>query len=74
MLAYRKFNKNLNDLNFLFLVVTSTDYTDPGRKQEEDVLGYAYANFYRRSPAFGGTVEILIYLDPIEKGLGIGKK
>lgn len=70
----QKLYNEVLDQNLPFLVVTTTDNTDPGRDQQEDILGYAYANFYRRLPAFGGTVEILIYLDPNETGLGIGKK
>ena len=62
----------VHDQDLPFLVVTSEnpDATD----NKEDILGYAYANYYRRLPAFGGTVEVLIYLDPNATGQGIGEK
>lgn len=56
-----------------FLIVT-VDNGDDCVHKKKDILGYAYANFYRRLPAFGGTVEILIYLDPKATGQGIGEK
>ena len=55
------------DQDLPFLVVTlDSDH-------EEEILGYAYAQNFRQLAAFGGTVEILIYLDPDATGQGIGK-
>lgn len=45
--------------------------TDTDRKH--GILGFAYARNFRQLPAFGGTVEIFIYLDPAATGRGIGK-
>ena len=55
------------DQDLPFLVVT----LDTDRKR--DILGFAYALNFRQLPAFGGTVEIFIYLDPAATGQGIGK-
>ena len=52
------------DLPFL-IATTSNDH-------KEEILGYAYANYYRRLPAFGGTVKVLIYLHPDATGRGVG--
>ena len=56
------------DQDLPFLVVTRDDHYKHG------ILGYAYACNFRQLPAFGGTVEIFIYLDPAATGRGIGKK
>ncbi|MBJ6988507.1 MULTISPECIES: GNAT family N-acetyltransferase [unclassified Devosia] len=37
------------------------------------VVGYAYASFYRPRAAYRFTCEDSIYLDPAEKGRGLGK-
>ena len=55
------------DQDLPFLVVTTDDH------HKRDILGYAYACNFRQLPAFGGTVEIFIYLDPAATGRGIGK-
>ena len=68
----RLFN-SVADQNLPFLVVTASNDSNAPRNQEE-ILGYAYAHFYRRLPAFGGTVEILVYLDHTATGQGIGEK
>ena len=62
----------VNDQELPFLVVTCDNPDSAFNK--EDIIGYAYANYYRRLPAFGGTVEVLIYLDPNVTGQGIGEK
>ena len=64
---------SVHDQGLPFLVVTASNDDDPARRRE-DILGYAYAHFYRRLPAYGGTVEVLIYLDPSVRGQGIGEK
>ena len=69
----RLYNDTL-DQDLPFLVVTRNDNHDPAQNREDDIVGYAYAHYYRRLPAFGGTVEILIYLDPDATGQGIGEK
>ena len=56
------------DQDLPFLVVTSNDH------HKQKILGYAYACNFRQLPAFGGTVEIFIYIDPAATGRGIGKK
>ena len=40
---------------------------------EGAVVGYAYATPFRDRPAYAGTVEDSIYLDPAWTGRGIGK-
>ena len=55
------------DQDLPFLVVTRDD------SHKDEILGYAYACNFRHLPAFGGTVEILIYLDPAITGRGIGQ-
>ena len=60
------------DQDLPFLVVTLSNEHESTR-HEEEILGYAYAHFFRQLPAFGSTVEILIYLDPNATGRGIGK-
>ena len=55
------------DQDLPFLVVTLND------DRRAKILGYAYASNFRQLPAFGGTVEILIYLDRDATGHGIGK-
>ena len=55
------------DQDLPFLVVTGDD------NHKNDILGYAYARGFRQLPTFGGTVELLIYLDPAATGRGIGK-
>ncbi|UFN49984.1 N-acetyltransferase family protein [Roseomonas sp. OT10] len=37
------------------------------------VLGYAYAGTYRARPAYRGTVENSVYVDPVAQGQGIGR-
>ena len=56
------------DQDLPFVVVTLDD------DDKHDILGYAYACNFRQLPAFGGTVEISIYLDPAVTGRGIGTK
>lgn len=73
ILYMQKLYNSVLDQDLPFLIVTISNDHNPARK-EEDIIGYAYANFYRRLPAFGGTVEILIYLDPNATGQGIGKR
>lgn len=73
ILYMQKLYNSVLDQDLPFLIVTISNDHTPARK-EEDIIGYAYANFYRRLPAFGGTVEILIYLDPNATGQGIGKR
>lgn len=70
----QKLYNEVLDQGLPFLVITTTDNSDSTRNKQEAILGYAYANFYRRLPAFGGTVEILVYLDPNQTGLGIGTR
>ncbi len=43
---------------------------EPGHEQ---VLGYAYANFFRLRPAYRFTVENSIYIDPVAQGRGVGR-
>jgi phosphinothricin acetyltransferase len=38
-----------------------------------EVLGYAYASFYRTRPAYRFTVEDSVYVDPAAQRRGIGK-
>ena len=52
-----------------FLVVTVSNTHEP-TDNKEDVLGFAYARYFRGLPS---TVEILIYLDPDATGQGVGK-
>ncbi|KAL9124813.1 MAG: hypothetical protein Q9175_008172 [Cornicularia normoerica] len=73
LLYMQKLYNSVLDQDLPFLVVTASDDHNPPRN-EEDILGYAYAHFYRRLPAFGGTVEILLYLDPTATGQRIGEK
>ena len=61
------------DQDLPFLVVTTSNDQKP-TPSKEDILGYGYAHCYRRQPAFGGTVEIVIYVDPSATGQSIGKK
>ena len=42
-------------------------------EQDGDLLGYAYASFYRPRAAYRFTCEDSIYLDPEETGRGLGK-
>lgn len=42
-------------------------------EEHDRVVGYAYAAPFRDRPAYGGTVEDSIYLDPHFTGRGIGK-
>ncbi|QQR39140.1 GNAT family N-acetyltransferase [Devosia rhizoryzae] len=42
-------------------------------EREGRTVGYAYASFYRPRAAYRFTCEDSIYLDPEEKGRGIGK-
>ncbi|CAD6569699.1 MAG: hypothetical protein ASARMPREDX12_002886 [Alectoria sarmentosa] len=69
----RLYNDTL-DQDLPFLVVTTNDNHDPAHNKEDDIVGYGYAHYYRRLPAFGGTVEILIYLDHNATGQGNGEK
>ena len=55
------------DQDLPFLVVTRDN------DHQHDILGFAYARNFRQLPAFGSTVEIVIYLDPAATGRGIGK-
>lgn len=59
------------DLPFL-VATTSNDHH--ATRNKEEILGYAYANFYRRLPAFDSTVEVLVYIDPGATGRGVGKR
>jgi phosphinothricin acetyltransferase len=43
---------------------------EPGNEQ---VVGYAYANFFRLRPAYRFTVENSIYIDPAAQGRGVGR-
>ena len=43
-------------------------------EREGEVLGYAYANFFRTRPAYRFTVEDSIYISPQAIGQGIGKQ
>lgn len=49
---------------------------DPWIVYEEDnkILGYAYVGEWRSKAAFNFTKEVTIYLNPVEKGKGIGTK
>lgn len=38
------------------------------------VVGYAATQQYRPKPAFDGTVEMSVYLDPEEQGRGVGSR
>ena len=60
------------DQDLPFLVVTLGN-DNKSTKNEEQILGYAYAHSFRQLPAFRSTVEILMYLDPDATGRGIGK-
>jgi L-amino acid N-acyltransferase YncA len=42
-------------------------------EQEEQVVGYAYANHFRPRPAYRFCLEDSIYLDPAARGRGIGR-
>lgn len=42
-------------------------------EKDDWVVGYAYAAPFRDRPAYAGTVEDSIYLDPDSTGRGIGK-
>ena len=53
------------DQDLPFLVVTHGN-------DKHYILGFAYACNFRQLPAFGGTVEIYIYLDRAATGQGIG--
>lgn len=43
-------------------------------EREGRTIGYAYASFYRPRAAYRFTCEDSIYLDPAEKGRGVGTK
>ena len=60
------------DQDLPFLVVTLSN-DNKSTKNEEQILGYAYAHKFRQLPTFRSTVEILMYLDPDATGRGIGK-
>lgn len=64
---------SVHDQVLPFLVVTARKDDEPLRHREH-IIGYAYAHSYSQLPAYGGTVEILIYLDPTVTGEGIGAK
>lgn len=64
---------SVHDQGLPFLVVTARNENDPIRHREH-IIGYAYAHSYNELPAYSGTVEILIYLDPTVTGEGIGAK
>ncbi len=36
------------------------------------ILGYAYAGLFRTRPAYGGTVENTVYVDPVAHRRGVG--
>ena len=64
---------SVHDQGLPFLVVTARKDDEPIRDREH-IIGYAYAHSYRELPAYSGTVEVLIYLDPTVTGEGIGAK
>lgn len=64
---------SVHDQGLPFLVVTARKDDDP-IPHREHILGYACAHPYRELPAYSGTVEILIYLDPTVTGERIGAK
>ena len=72
LLYMQKLYNSVLDQDLPFLVVTASNDDDTARNKQE-ILGYAYAHYYRRLPAFGGTVEVLIYLGPNATGRGLGK-
>ena len=43
-------------------------------ERDSKVVGYAYASFYRPRAAYRFTCEDSIYLDPAEKGRGVGTR
>lgn len=59
----------LSDHDLPFLLATASNV----ERNKEEVLGFAYANFYRFLPAFSGTVEVVIYLDPKATEQGVGQ-
>lgn len=73
LLYLQNLYNSVHDQGLPFLVVTADNGADAARHREE-IIGYAYAHFYRRLPAYGGTVEILIYLEPNSTSEGIGEK
>ncbi|MDO7172691.1 GNAT family N-acetyltransferase [Mariniflexile sp. AS56] len=43
-------------------------------EEENEILGYAYANTFRTKPAYKNTVELTIYLKHTALGKQVGKK
>ena len=43
-------------------------------KENEKILGYAYANTFKDRVSYDWTVEISIYLDKNIRGKGVGRK
>ncbi|MFE1602565.1 GNAT family N-acetyltransferase [Methylobacterium sp. ID0610] len=41
--------------------------------RDGELLGYAYAGPYRARPAYRGTVENSVYVDPARHGRGVGR-
>ncbi|MEL7157287.1 MAG: N-acetyltransferase family protein [Actinomycetota bacterium] len=50
----------------LWLAATTAD--------DERLVGYAYASPFRSRPAYGGTRETTVYVDPAHHGTGVGRR
>ncbi|MEN3322483.1 N-acetyltransferase family protein [Mariniflexile soesokkakense] len=52
----------------------SNDFPFIVYEENNEVLGYAYANTFRTKPAYKNTVELTVYIKHTELGKRIGKK
>ncbi|EHI70400.1 hypothetical protein STRIC_0367 [Streptococcus ictaluri 707-05] len=43
-------------------------------EENETILGYAYASQFHEGPAYAWSAELAIYLAPLARGRGIGRK
>lgn len=56
-----------------FHAITTDGFPYIVAEQGEEVIGYAYASYFRTRPAYWWSVEDSIYIAPAAKGKGLGK-
>lgn len=64
---------DLTEMTNRFHSLTSDGFPYVVAEQDGEVIGYAYASYFRARPAYWWMVEDSIYITPAAKGKGLGK-
>lgn len=64
---------DIKEMTDRFHALTSDGFPYVVAEQNGEVIGYAYASYFRARPAYWWMVEDSIYITPEAKGKGLGK-